>query len=231
MEAVGALWTMLATPAFFLCFLGVWLILKRILVGAHHELSNRICSLLHAITVATLGAVTVLTDDDNLGVTSLQLSIGYFAYDTLVVLVNGSPTTFYAVLAHHICCAFGLAYVIHAVPDGIFYACLIQCSESTIPVQFGVYLLEKRGAQHSQLYRLARWLQLAMWLSARIGLFLVYFFVLWKHWLPQRDLPAKVLCLVMGPALLLFNIGGLVTVVLPGFPWPRGQVAKKEKQR
>ena len=215
-------------------FLVQWKVLQSAFVGAHAELSNRLCSLLHAGLVAILAWTVVMLEITLVGEISLCISIGYFLYDLFVMFTHGSDA-FYPLLAHHLISAASMAYVAFTMPPAVWYTCLLQCSESTIPIQFTVWLLEQRGAKATVWYAAARWVQLVCWLVFRILLIGAFFSVLWAHW-TRLDPNARMLGLGVGWALLLFNLGGLFTLVLPGIPWraeprskPVKQTPKKQK--
>ena len=138
--------------------------------------------------------------------------------DLVVILTIGSEA-FVPLVAHHILSFSAMLIVALAIPNAVWYACLLQCSEFTIPIQFTVWLLEQYGRRGTTAYTVARWLQLVAWLLMRITLFLVFGFVVWRDFHALYAPVPKTLALVTGPALLAFNCGGLVKVVLPGWPW------------
>ena len=168
-----------------------------------------------------------------IGSFSLLVSVGYFIYDGIVIVVLQSEP-FYPLLAHHVLGGAAVTFIAFARPRAVWYACLVQCSEGAIPPTFFVWLLEQRGASVARptlLYTIARWVKLTLWLLLRVLLFGVYGSAVVRDW-ASMDGATRGLGAVMGSFFLVFNLGGLVTNVLPGFPWlrPRLDPGKGKEQ-
>ena len=148
-----------------------------------------------------------------------------------MLLTVGSDTLI-PLVAHHVLCAGAFVAILAAAPEGITHACLLQLSESTVPFQFLVWLIEQRTHNRKDDrgygYCLARWMQLVAWLMMRIALFFAFAVKVAYDW-PDYTLLPRLLAVTMGPALLLFNLGGLVKVVMPGWPWRPAKVERKRR--
>ena len=162
--------------------------------------------------------------EPRLGALGLCVSVGYFVYD-LRVLAEIGFNPLVPVLLHHSLCALCMGLIAASVPRAVWYACLLQCTEATVPLQTAVFFLERRGHQHDQqsggptlAYAAARWGLLLLWLMVRELLFAYFAFVVWRDW-DGLTLEMKALGWGTGVPLTVFNTGGLVAHVLPGWPW------------
>ena len=192
--------------------------------------ASRIVSTLHAVIVCLLAAFVVHSSaaDDELderklwyGVLSLTISFGYFVCDMVLMVFTGyEPLA--PLMAHHVLSAGCMCWVAFDVPRAVWYACLLQCSEATVPINNYIWLLEERGRRCSREYCAARWLQLLVWLAVREALFVVFGWCVARHW-AAMTISMKALGLCAGIPLALFNTGGLIAVILEGFPWWHGQ--------
>jgi hypothetical protein len=187
------------------------------------ELACRAVSCFHAAAVLVMGATAIRGHDTALGRYSLSTSVGYFIHDLFVIIELDTQPKF-PLLLHHVLSGASCSLIVFALPNAVWYACLLQCTEGTVPIQFIVWLLEDELGTR---YTLARWIQLLAWLLMRIALVIAFCSVVLRDW-ASHDTPSKVLGIVMGPGLLLFNFAGLVKVILPGCPWTARSGKKRE---
>ena len=210
-------------------------------VGRRHiENGNRVVATMHAMVVVATAAFTVLVDasDDAsdetepwLGALGLCVSVGYFMYDACMMPIVGF-TPLLPLIAHHLWSGLTMAWVAFGVPRAVWYACLLQCSEATVPCTHIVWLLENRTEEAKYgnaakvtmprplgaAYAAARWLQLATWMLFREVLFVGFGSVVVRHW-ASMSTPMQFLGVGCGVPLFVFNTGGLIAVILPGCPW------------
>ena len=214
------------------CFKGVF---ARIRLGkpgaANHEdlsASGRVVSLCHALVVTFTSLATVLTSspldftdanglEPTLGSIGLCVSVAYFSYDLWVVIeTQHQPVK--PMIAHHLLSGSCMLLIAFAVPRAVWYACLLQATEATAPINIGIYFLEWGQKKASLVYRAARWLQLAVWLVMRELLFVWFAYLVWRDWTSMPSV-MKALGWGTGAPLALFNTVGLFKVVLKGCPW------------
>ena len=199
------------------------------------DASSRLVSTVHALVVVWTGATTVLAHspldftqanglEPTLGALGLCVSVGYFVYDLRVLSEIGfNPLV--PILLHHSLCALCMGLIAASVPRAVWYACLLQCTEATVPLQMAIFFLERHGHQDDErrggptlAYTAARWGLLLLWLLVRELLFAYFAFMVWRDW-DGLSLAMKALGWGTGVPLAVFNTGGLVSHVLPGWPW------------
>ena len=184
---------------------------------------------LRSLTVTVTSLITVCTSSPNdftdangleptLGSFGLCVSVAYFTYDFHVLLA----THFHPLkpmIAHHILSGSCMMLIALAVPRAAWYACLLQATEATAPVNISIFFLSRRsGHKGMALYSFLRWTQLLLWLVFRELLFVWFAYLVWRDW-PTMPFVMKALGWGTGVPLALFNTAGLFKVVLPGFPW------------
>ena len=153
------------------------------------------------------------------GVVGLCITVGHFLYDFRVIIsVNCQPLV--PMLAHHALSGGLMAWVVLGVPRAVWWACLLQCTEAIVPVQFALFHLERRGhdERRTVAYAAARWLQLVGWVVCRILVILRFGQTVYLDY-PTLSPSMRVLGWVAGVCLGLFNFAGFLSVVLPGCPW------------
>uniref|UniRef100_A0A7S3SC71 TLC domain-containing protein n=2 Tax=Emiliania huxleyi TaxID=2903 RepID=A0A7S3SC71_EMIHU len=180
---------------------------------------------LHAIVVVSTATLTFLRGDGDIGVggeepllgsLGLCVSVAYFVWDVRNMLRTGYQPLV-PLLMHHVISGASMSWIACCVPRAVWYTCILQMSEATVPVNNLVTLWEWRGAHDRPSYTLLRWLLLAAWLPMRL-LLIAYFHVpVYREW-SGMSLPMHILAL-NGPLLLTFNSAALAKVVLHGFPW------------
>ena len=215
--------------------------------ASDRDAASRVPSTVHALVVLVLGGATVLTthpadvtdaSPPYLGTISLCVSVGYFIQDIFVML-HSKYEPLLPLLLHHSGCALCMGLIALAVPRAVWYACLLQCTEATVPLQTLIFFLERAhgyavsgggtprdaaaagaggGSADWALYALSRWSLLVTWLLVREALFVYFAFVVARDWEGLTPV-MKVLGWGTGVPLALFNTGGLIHVVLVGFPW------------
>ena len=196
------------------------------------DLAGRVCSAIHASTVAPIAAATACgAVGPWLGAVGMGLSIGYFLSDSIVIAdTSESPVLFWV---HHALSAGCLSATLLAAPQCIWHASLLQCVEATIPIQFGAWLLEVRGADKTRpgLYAGVRWLMAIAWVAMRLVVPAGFVVVVSREWASLAAPPRLIACAI-APFVVAFNVGGLFKVVLPGLPGlPRwGQSRRSGKQ-
>eukprot|EP00325_Prymnesiales_sp_UTEX-LB-985_P016157 CAMPEP_0174747844 /NCGR_PEP_ID=MMETSP1094-20130205/92192_1 /TAXON_ID=156173 /ORGANISM="Chrysochromulina brevifilum, Strain UTEX LB 985" /LENGTH=221 /DNA_ID=CAMNT_0015952795 /DNA_START=37 /DNA_END=702 /DNA_ORIENTATION=+ len=205
----------------------LWLVLSRALKAPGgvdpRELACRTCSALHATPVGILAVLSVLDIISPwLAPYAISVSMGYFMHDALVVILIGTEQNLVPILAHHALCITGMAAVLTASRHSIWYASLLQWTECTIPIQFVCWLFEIYGADKAWpcTYCVGRWLMAIAWVSMRIVLMPVFFYIVYHNWSALDTVP-RISALLVGPFLTAFNVGGLFLIILPGMPWWR----------
>ena len=193
------------------------------------DVAGRIVSLMHCIPVTVTSLVTVLTSspsdftdanglEPTLGSLGLCISVAYFTYD-LKVLIETNFQPLVPMVAHHLLSGSCMCLIALAVPRAAWYACLLQATEATAPVNIGIFFLQRRaGYKASAVYSAMRWAQLGLWLVMREALFVYFAYTVWMHWATMPPV-MKALGWGTGVPLAAFNTAGLFKVVLPGFPW------------
>jgi hypothetical protein len=193
------------------------------------DFHGRVCALLHAVTCSALAMRSLpgaSSGDDtmiDLGITSLTITIGYLMHDIVVITTIGSDA-YVPLIAHHTVSAMAAFGATIGERHAVWYGCILQCTESTVPFQFTTWLLERQGMRTTRAYCVARWLQLLVWLVMRVCLVLAFIYLVVRDWGTFSGF-SKALGWLAGPPLLLFNVAGLFKVILPGLPWaPRKQM-------
>jgi len=223
----------------YLAYRGLAVVFARKRGGAlqHGDLDagSRLVSLCHGTFVIVSSLTTVLTSspldftDANglsptFGTVGLCVSVAYFTYDLQVMKEIGFKQRA-AMTAHHLLsggCMFAIAFF---VPRAVWYACLLQSTEITVPVNVLLHFLE-HGPRGTVLYMAARWTQLGLWLTMRMLLF-VYFGWRVRHDWDGLTTTMKAIGWGTGVPLAAFNTAGLFKVVLPGCPWLPRTTSKK----
>lgn len=191
-------------------------------------------STLHALVVVSTAAYTFLRYDGDIGSGSkepwvgsmgLIISTAYFCWDCYNMIVTGYQPLL-PLLVHHVISGVSMGLIAWWVPRAVWYTCILQITEGTVPIHTIVSILETRQQVDSAAYTLARWALLVKWLALRIALVLYFHYPVWRDWAGMTGI-MHVLAL-NGPALLLFNSAALFTVVLKGFPWLSGGVKAKQ---
>lgn len=134
-------------------------------------------------------------------------------------------------LAHHALSASSMYYISLFEPRGVWYACLLLTTESTVPFKSIVDFAEMRATKEGKpkdfyVESWMRWSLLVAWLLFRIAVFVPFFILVVSEW-THMTTPMQILG-VNGPFLFLFNVMAFFKAVLPGFPWTK---EKKEKKR
>lgn len=193
------------------------------------DVAGRIVSLMHCVPVTVTSLVTVMTSspldftaanglEPTLGSFGLCLSVAYFTYD-LRVVIETRFHPFVPMVAHHLLSGSCMCLIALAVPRAVWYACLLQATEATAPLNIGIFFLERRVRHKAMaLYCAARWLQLLLWLVMREALFVYFARTVWSNWASMPPV-MKALGWGTGVPLAAFNTAGLFKVVLKGFPW------------
>jgi hypothetical protein len=190
-------------------------------------------STLHALVVVSTATYTFLHYDGDIGSGSAEplvgslgliVSTGYFTWDCYSMLVTDYQPL-WPLLLHHVTSGVSMGLIAGRVPRAVWFTCILQITEGTVPVNNIVSILEARQDIHSTAYILARWALLIKWLALRIGLVLYFFYPVWRDWAKMTGVMR--LLALNGPALLLFNLIALFTAVLKGFPWSGSGVRAK----
>ena len=196
-------------------------------------LSNTV-STLHALIVVSTAAYTFINGDGDIGSgaeaswigsVGLVISAAYFIWDIHNMIVTGFEPLV-PLLLHHVISGISMAVIAGWVPRAVWYTCILQMTEGTVPISNVVTLLEWRQKQHSTAYVLGRWALLIVWLVLRIAIVLYFLFPVWRDWAGMTDIMHFLA--LNGPALLVFNIGALFSMVLKGFPWLGGDSKAKQ---
>jgi hypothetical protein len=191
-------------------------------------------STLHALVVVSTATYTFVHYDGDIGSgreepwvgsIGLIISTAYFCWDCYNMIVTGYQPLI-PLLLHHVVSGVSTGLIAGWVPRAVWYACILQMTEGTVPVNNIVSALEKRRQLDSAAYIIARWALLVNWLALRIALVLYFHYPVWRDWVGMTGIMH--LLALNGPALLLFNSAALLKVVLRGFPWLGvGNPAKK----
>jgi len=209
-------------------------VVKRLGIPAPADVLATVVSTLHAVVVFSTAAYTFMHGDGVngagaeeeplVGSCGLVISAAYFIWDVRN-MVRTDYHPFVPLLLHHLSSGISMAFVAARVPRAVWYTCILQMTEGTVPINNLVYTLEWRQRQGSATYTLCRWGFLLFWLVFRIGFPLYFFHPIWRDW-DQLSSVVRLLA-ANGPALLLFNTVALFWTVLQGFPW---RTASKDKR-
>eukprot|EP00966_Prymnesium_polylepis_P061774 1433824-Prymnesium_polylepis.1 len=185
------------------------------------EMACRTTSAIHAALVGPAVVLRVVgAVQPWVGPLSMSVSMGYFIQDAIVILEMGTEQHAAPILAHHALCIGSIVTMLTAGRHQTWYANLLQWTECTIPIQFICWLLEIYGIDKTRprTYACGRWLMGIAWVTMRLALMLGFWHVVWRDWSTFDAIP-RAACMVLGPFLTAFNVGGLFKVVLPGMPW------------
>lgn len=214
----------------FFGYVGVFVLACNVLrvwhgVSRPEAVASIVVSTVHALVCFTLAMVTVLRDFGDIGANGAEpllgsiglcVSIAYFVWDICHMwLTDYRP--FLPLLLHHVLSGASMTLIAFWVPRAVWYACLLQLSEGTVPIYNVVAYLEWHGRRGTIAYALARWALLGTWLLLRVALIVYFFHVVCLAWAGMTDIVR--LLAINGPALLVFNLVALITVVIDGFPW------------
>ena len=190
-------------------------------------------SVVHSIVCVTTATATVLCDFGDIGANGeepllgsigLCASIAYFAWDIRQMRRTGYQP-FVPLLLHHVLSGTSMFVVVCWVPRAVWYACMLQLSEGTVPIYTVVEYLAWGGKKGTRVYARARWVLLVAWLLLRVALIVYFCYTVWIAWAGLSDI-IRVLAF-NGPALLVFNVVAFATVVVDGFPWTEDTRAKR----
>ena len=151
-----------------------------------------------------------------LGSIGLCASTAYFVWD-IHNMWRTDFQPFLPLLLHHVLSGTSMVLIAFWVPRAVWYACVLQLSEGTVPFYTIVAYLEWGGQKGTRAYALARWALLVAWLLLRVALIMFFFYPVGLAWAGMTDIIR--LLAINGPALLAFNLTALATVVVEGFPW------------
>lgn len=182
-------------------------------------------STMHAIVCMTTATATVLGDLDDidvngeeplLGSIGLCVSIAYFAWDIQQMWMTDYQP-FIPLVFHHVLSGASMILAVFWVPHAVWYACILQLSEGTVPIYTVVAYLEWGGKTGTHMYARARWALLVTWLILRVTLIAYFCYIVRIAWAGMTDIIR--LLAVNGPVLMMFNLVALATVVVEGYPW------------
>ena len=163
---------------------------------------------------------------DPLGELCISISIGYMVWDTMNMgWYDLKP--FAPIATHHCLSAGGMSYMLTNSPDGTWAVCVLLMSELSTPILNAKAWLEFEGQQNTFNYRAIRWGLLGTWLVARLAVCAYFGYWTYTTW-NDMSMTLIVLALMICPFLSIFNMVGMVTIVLPGFPWTVQAPAHKE---
>jgi hypothetical protein len=182
-------------------------------------------STMHAIVCVATATATVLGDLGDIGVNGeepllgsigLCASIAYFAWD-IQQMQKTEYQPFIPLVIHHVLSGTSMVLVVFWVPRAVWYACILQLSEGTVPMYTIVAYLEWRGKKGTYTYAIAHWALLVTWLLLRVTLIAYFCYIVWIEWVDMTDIIR--LLAMNGPVLMVFNLVALATVVIEGYPW------------
>ena len=178
---------------------------------------NLVSSTIHSLLTVSCSWIAVIYGNLWTGTFACTYSAGYMCWD-IYAMIDIEYPDMKPLFLHHMCSGLSMIYIGCFESRAVWYACFLLITESTVPIKNYVDWIEGLKTDRNNVVPIwTRWLLLCTWILFRIVLFVPFALTAWREW--HTFTSTMKFLAFNGPFLFLFNIAGLFTVILKGFPW------------